>query len=160
MRIKTSKSETMVLSQKWWNASEVLSVVEEFKNGVRDLQADECSSCSSVDSMLICWGGDRVEPKDKIDCLLVYLCSYLTCGHKLWVVTKRRRLLTLAAEAAELSFFWWFPGFSHRDRMRCSVIKELLILHVKICELMSLWTPPWGDVSGMSKRERRPQDRS
>lgn len=55
--------------------------------------------------------------------------STLIYGHEIWVLTKRTRS---RIQVAEMSFPCRVPGLSFRNRVRCSVISEgLLLLHVE-----------------------------
>ncbi|TWW60989.1 hypothetical protein D4764_05G0010790 [Takifugu flavidus] len=92
MRISTSKSEAMVLSQKKVECllrvkEEILDpsggvqvprgvVHERGKNGAGDRQVDRCGICSNADSALVHCGEERAEPKGEALDLPVDLHSY------------------------------------------------------------------------------------
>lgn len=44
-------------------------------NGAGDRQADGCRFCSNADTVPVCCGKERAEPKDEAASLLVSLCS-------------------------------------------------------------------------------------
>ena len=67
----------------------------------------------SVNSIPVCCGEERTEPKDNDLCLPVDLIWTLTYGHELWVLTKR-----LLKQAAKINFQSRSAGFSLKDWMR------------------------------------------
>ena len=142
MKISTSKSEAIVLSQKKVDCllqvgKEMLPQVEEFKyltssivlfmNEVKmEWEIDrQIGAASAVMRTLYRSVVVKRELNQKAK-LLIYRSIFvptLTYGHKLWVVTKRTRL---RVQAAEMSFLCRVAGQSFRDSVRSSAIQEKL----------------------------------
>ena len=134
MRISTSKSEAMVLDRKkvacpLWVWGELLPHVEEFKylgvlfasKGRMERETDRwISAAATVMRSLYRSGG--IGPKGKALDLRVNLHSY------------------------EMSFFCRLEGHSLGDKVRSSVTREELLLHIERSQLRwlghQLWMPP------------------
>uniref|UniRef100_A0A8C6PI18 Reverse transcriptase domain-containing protein n=1 Tax=Nothobranchius furzeri TaxID=105023 RepID=A0A8C6PI18_NOTFU len=153
MRISSSNSETMVLIQKrveclLWVRDEVLPQVEELKylgvlfssEGKLEREIDRrIGVASAVMRALYRSVVVKRELSQKAK-LSIYRSIYvptLTYGHEFWVVTEKTRS---RIQAAEMSFLLRVAGFSLRDRVRSSVMREglgvdPLLLHIERSQL-------------------------
>ena len=139
MTISTSKSEAMVLDRKRVECplqvgEEVLPQVEEFKylgvlftsDGTMEREIDRRIGAASAvmrtlySSVVV---KKELSRKAKLSIYRSIFVPTLTYGHELWVVTERTRS---RVQAAEMSFLRRVAGFSLRDRVRSSVIREEL----------------------------------
>uniref|UniRef100_A0A8C6P1M8 Reverse transcriptase domain-containing protein n=1 Tax=Nothobranchius furzeri TaxID=105023 RepID=A0A8C6P1M8_NOTFU len=184
MTISSSKSETMVLIRKRVECllrvrDEVLPQVEEFKylgvlftsEGKLEREIDRRIGAASA-VMRVLYRSVMVKrelsQKAKLSIYLSIYVPILTCGHELWVGTKRTRW---QMHAAEMSFLQRVAGLPLRDRVRSSVIREglgvdLLLLHIKRNQLRWLGhlvrMPPGclpGEVFRARPTGRRPKGR-
>ena len=139
MRIRTAKSETMVLSRKRVECTlrvgdEILPQVEEFKylgvlftsEGGMEREIDRRIGAAAAVMRTLHWSVVVKKELSRKAKLSIYRSIYipiLTYGHEAWVVTERTRS---RIQAAEMSFLRRVSGLSLRDRMRSSVIRERL----------------------------------
>ena len=135
MRINTSKSETMVLSQKRVGCLPQvgsLPQVEEF-NYVRILFTGEGRTEQEIDRRLsaasaIMWSlywsvvvKRELSQKARLSVYRLIFVPSLNYGHKLWVLTERMRSWT---QASEMSFHCRVAGLALRNWVRSLVIWE------------------------------------
>ncbi|XP_018538853.1 uncharacterized protein LOC108887791 [Lates calcarifer] len=153
MRVSTSKSEAMVLSRKMVDCSlrvggELLPQAKEFKylgvlcmsDGRMEYEIDRRISAASAVMRSLYWTTVVKRERSRKAKLSIYQSIYvltLTYGHKIWVVTERRRL---RIQAAEMSFLQRVSGLSLRDRVRSLDIQrelgvEPLLLRVERSQL-------------------------
>ena len=184
MTISTSKSEAMVLDRKRVECplqvgEEVLPQVEEFKylgvlftsDGTMEREIDRRIGAASAvmrtlhSSVVV---KKELSRKAKLSIYRSIFVPTLTYGHELWVVTERTRS---RVQAAEMSFLRRVAGFSLRDRVRSSVIRqglgvEPLLLRIERSQLRWLGhltrMPPGrlpGEVFRACPTGRRPRGR-
>ena len=184
MTISTSKSEAMVLDRKRVECplqvgEEVLPQVEEFKylgvlfasDGTMEREIDRRIGAASA-VMRTLYSSVVVKRElsrgAKLSIYRSIFVPTLTYGHELWVVTERMRS---RVQAAEMSFLRRAAGFSLRDRVRSSAIREELrveplLLHIERSQLRWLGhlirMPPGrlpGEVFRACPTGRRPRGR-
>ncbi|TWW64209.1 hypothetical protein D4764_03G0012170 [Takifugu flavidus] len=132
MKISTSKSEAMVLNRKKVECllrvqEEILPQVEDFKylgvlftsEGRMEREIDRRIGAASTVMRTL---HRSVVVNRELSHRSIFVPT-LTYGHELWVMTERTRS---RVQAAEMSFLHRVAGFSLRDRVRSSAIREEL----------------------------------